>query len=302
MTNRIFFTVRTSVRLLLSLIVLHCASPAIAQGSDVVEATRLLEAMHRLTKTFNFDAAVCDEAVPLLSASIALWEKMPETERRDDYEQLQLGLCLLAAEDAAGAAARFQHILDKPFDYRNAKIVDGARLKLADLYAEGRGVALDRVRALGLYLLTQPTDWDDRRHRDRAAAELIYELSGRTSELFYALLERDVASNWRLALTMRIERREYGLGPLRMGIRALSSGIGREGDERELSAVRSISFDVGRGLLDSGNGGHLPAALIYLQRAQANEAAPLLESIEKKLPYRLLMPDGKPWSAAHVQP
>ncbi len=304
MIDRIFSRACACVRLILGLIILPCACPAIAQQDDAAdEARRLFFAAHRLTHGTNFDAAVCAQAVPLLSASITHWATLPEAAREDDYPQLQLGRCLLTAGDAAGAAARFQYILDKPFDFSNVNIISHARLMLADLYAEGRGVARDRERALGLYLLAQPQTWNEQRHRDRAAAELIYALTGGyKGELFHSLLERDVASNWQRSLAVRRERNDNSYELVHLGIRALSSSRYNVGDAQEQAAVRALSLDVGRGLLAWGDFERLPAALVYLQRADADEAAPLLESIEKKLPYRLVMPDGTPWSVGHAQP
>lgn len=304
MTDRIFSRACTWGRLILGLMVLHCACPASAQRDNVAdEARRLFSAAHSLTNGVNFGVVVCAQAVPLLSASIAHWAKLPETARDDDYPQLQLGRCLLTAGDTAGAAARFQHILDKPFDFGNVNIISHARLMLADLYAEGRGVARDRERALGLYLLAQPQTWDEQRHRDRAAAELVYALTGgNPSALYHSFLERNIASNWQRSLAVRRARNENSYELVRQGIRALSSSTYTVGDAQEQAAVRALSLDVGRGLLAWGGPERLPAALVYLQRADAEQAAPLLDSLEKKLPYRLVMSDGTPWRAGHVQP
>ncbi|MFZ2266824.1 MAG: hypothetical protein WAV95_04520 [Azonexus sp.] len=290
--------------LLAGLCLLALAGNATAQVPAAAgEARRLFLAAHQLTQGGDFSARICAEAVPLLRASLEQWEKVPAAARDDVYPRLQLGRCEITQGEHALAAGRLRQLLDAPLAPGNALLASEARIDLGDLYAAGLGVAPDQEKALGLYLLAQPHTWQAHRHRDRAAAELVYKLNGnRPVELFQFLLERGGApSNWLRSIELRRTGNENRYELVRLEIAALQAASFPSSDQAEAAALQTLLEMAGQGLLDWGDAERLPAAIVYLQRANRPAAQAALQKLEKKLPHRLQLPDGSYWGPKNDQ-
>lgn len=298
------FSVAGRRPLLAGLCLLALAGSASAQAPSAAgEARRLFSAAHQLTRGVDFSAGPCAKASPLLRAALEEWEKLPAAARDDFYPRLQLARCEIAQGEHASAAARLRQLLDAPMAPGNVLLVSEARLVLADLYAAGLGIARDEEKALGLYLLAGPNTWPDHRHRDRAAAELVYKLNGnRPSGLFHFLLERGGApSNWLRSLEARRADNENRYDLVRLAITAIQSASFASDEKAEAEALQTLLETAGLGLLSWGDGERLPAAIVYLQRADTPAAQAALEALGKKLPHRLQLPDGSYWGHENDQ-
>lgn len=277
------------------------ASAQVPAAAD--EARRLFFAAHQLTHGVDFSAGPCAKASPLLLAAQEEWEKLPAAARDDFYLRLQLARCEITQGEHVSAAAHLRQLLDAPQEPGNVLLVSEARLALADLYAAGQGVGQDEEKALGLYLLAIPNTWQAHRHRDRSAAELVYKLNGnQPSDLFHFLLERGGApSNWRRSIEARRAGNENRYDLVRLEIAAIRAAGFSSDEKAEADALQTLLEAAGQGLLSWGDGERLPAAIVYLQRADTPAAQAALPELEKQLPYRLQLPDGSYWGHENDQ-
>jgi len=282
----------------------HALAQATVPAPQVAdEARRLFREAHRLTGGGNFSAPVCAQARPLLQASLEQWEKLPAAVRDDVYVRMQLARCEITQGEHAAAAAHLRQLLDAPQQPGNVLLVSEARIDMGDLYAQGLGVAKDEEKALGLYLLARPHTWPAQRHRDRAAAELAYRLNGNHPDaLFHMLLERGGApSNWLRSIEVRRANNENHHALVRLQIAAIQAAQFPATDQAEAAAMQRLLEEAGLGLLAWGDAERLPAAIVYLQRAGTPAAQAALQELEKRLPYRLKMPDGSSRGDDHAQ-
>lgn len=283
---------------------LALGSNAFAQaGNTAVEAHRLFSNAHQLTQGWNFSDRICAEATPLLQASLEQWVKLPAADRDDFFVRLQLAHCAITQRQPAAAAAQLRRLLDTPLTPGNGLLISDARLTLADLYAAGEGVEPDAERAFGLYLLAQPDTWQGQRHRDRAAAELIYKLNNHyPNAMFHSLLERGGApSNWLRSIEVRRANNENRYELVRLEIAALQAAQFPPEDQAETAARQALLEGAGQGLLEWGDAERLPVAMIYLQSADSPTAKTAPQVLEKRLPYRLRRPDGSYWGHENDQ-
>lgn len=276
---------------------LLCTQSAAAELNDLERQFILNRAFsklvmaERLTAGGNFSIQMCAKAMPLLTETMELWAQLSEEAADDDLARYLMGSCLLSNGDYSSALMHFEYIIQKP----KSLMLSDARLKLADMYADGKGVARNQERALELYMLADPPCCKDKRHRERAAAEIMLALGSTDMALIQSLLERESAANWLRSLSLRKERNPHPDELLYLGLKALSATKDFS-DREELAAYRAISLDVGQALLAKKEPALLPAAFIYLQRAFHKDANQLLDKLDESLPYQIVLPDGSPWS------
>lgn len=263
-----------------------------------VEARRLFGQAHAFTRGVDFGEKACADATPLLIAALEQWSQVPEPARDDAFAQLQLARCEITRGQAVQAVARLQALLARPVRPENVLIISSARLALADLLVAGQGCAADPERALALYLLVEPQTAQEHRHRDRAAAEIVFALNGgRGSSLFHALLERGRSpDNWLRSIQIRQELNENAYELTRRRLAALAAAAEWPGDVREREAKQRLRREAGEGLLRWGEAGRLPAAIVFLQGSD-EWSAKQAEELEARLPHRLILPDGTAWRA-----
>lgn len=269
------------------------------------EADGYFQAAHGFTRGVDFSVATCEKAQPLLENAVAAWQKLPASERRDNFPRLQLGRCQLSRQDYASAARSFQSILDQARQTYEPQFEDRARLHLADLYARGQGVEKNLEHALALYLLVSPPEPNLQKHRNRAAAEIVFTLNAQlSSEFFYQLLETGAPANWARAWHQHLAESRHGdsydAAPL--AIKALGPVLMEYDEADDQAAARALSLEAGKSLLGRGGGMYGPAALAYLLHADPLKAAPYLAQWEKELPYRLTLPNGQAWEPRYVHP
>lgn len=285
----------------LRLVPVYCAlwlATAVEAAPDPrqIEARRQFVQAHAFTRGLDFGEKACAGAVPLLAAALEQWSRVPEPARDDAFAQLQLARCETTRGQPAQAVARLQALLARPARPENVLITSSARLALADLLAAGQGCAADPERALALYLLAEPQDGQDQRHRDRAAAEIVFKLNGeRGSSLFHTLLERGSSpDNWLRSILVRQERNENAYDLTRRRLAALAAAVEWPDDAREHEALLRLRREAGEGLLRRGDSGRLPAAIVFLQ-GSGEMSTQQAEALEARLPHRLILPDGTAW-------
>lgn len=256
---------------------------------------RLFHAADAIIPRGASDVKSCGSALPLLKEALEL---LGPGHHFYDYASFQYGRCLLVVKEYAQAARVFQSLLDLPSFGGGFR--DQIRLELAWLYANGLGVAEDKVRALGLYMLCGDDARDIRgAARNRNAAELIIALNPWPTTLAYELLEAPhtpIKDKWR-SWQLKRERNEGSF-----------SG-GRDFPQRALSNARSYQYpDDAENLVakqgfsliaaeDALREGRLAESLDYLRAAQPASAIALLREIEERAPHRLITVDGKIWRA-----
>lgn len=251
----------------------------------------------------DFSAATCARALPLLEQASEAWAKVPPGQRGDAYVMLQRARCEITEGSPTAAATHLRALVDSPDAQKEPLLLGNAYLVLADLYAAGQGVPADPERALALYLLATPQTAEEKRHRDRSAAELFRRLrSGLVSPEFYRLLERGGApSNWLLASQAHAQANDNRYDITRLELRGIldANPYLVQSDPKEAQALRTLEERAGVGLMQ-WDSSHFPAAIVLLRRAGTPASAQALATLVRELPYRLVMPSGTDWGANHA--
>lgn len=259
--------------------------------------------------------AVCAQARPLWQQAYDLLEKSGLSgdifNKMLSSTGLRLGRCLITDHEEAEAV----RILERSIvgTRSDARI----HLLLAELYAEGRGVKKDPVRALGHFMLGDDGKFDEYRGPEfsenidlsrirRCMAELLVEnrdsadkYDDVVSPWMQKLLEQGEAKNWLRAVQLMTPNGNYYRSDLlRIQLRALNDDY--TSDNEDKIALQTMRLNIGNTFLgfDSPN---LAAALYFLQTSSLKEARDSLAKVGEMLPYRLLMPTGKTWSAVDAQ-
>ena len=224
---------------------------------------------------------------------------------------LHVGRCLITNHREAEAAKILERSLAGTRS--DARI----HLLLADLYADGKGVERDPVRALGHFMLGDDGNFDEYRGPEfsenvdltrirRRMAELLIESRDSVSKhdsvvspWIQELLEQGEAKNWLRAVQLMTPNGNYYRSDLvKVQLRALSQGFVSDSEDQD--ALQRMRLNIGNTFLEF-NTPNLPVAVYFLQASGLNEARTSLVKVDDKLPFKLVLPTGKTWSAIDAQ-
>lgn len=250
--------------------------------------------------SFPVTAQSCARGLPDLQRAAELFTQIDEASSTGAFVQLRLARCEIAMGQNDAAAPRLRALLDAP--QVEGVLRNNTRRTLAPLYAQGLGVAQDRERALGLYLMS---DLDDRERR--AAAELLTHMPGASMQTYYRLLEQGhLPANWLMAVQTRQKRNDNRYDIIRLAIKGVQNtasymaaiDIDHEQEQQALTRLREIA---GTGLAHWGGSDRFAAGWGLLREAHSPAAEKELQKLEPKWPFTLLNADGSPWQDQALQ-
>ena len=269
----------------------------------VASAMQLASTAHQTLGGWSkITPATCAEAEPLLQEALVTLNDVPATRNQDNQlgaTLLSLGYCRIAQGREGEAEPYLRDAMR-----RNDAWIPPARACLAQMYATGRGVPLDAERAVGLFALSKGENCSPmQRDNDRDAAELILAQqpapTSTVNPLVYTLLEAGPPRNWQRAL--ELHRNTYtnahcGREQMRIALKGHdANGLGEE-DEK---ALKALNLFLGNCFLRARS---LAQAYAYLHAADPKEADSALALWRKSLRYRLILADGREWSATDATP
>ena len=259
------------------------------------------QAQAALTNAQRYDTDTCSAAMPLFDQAIAAARSREahipgySADRSMGYAMLQQGYCKAATRHDAEAVALFlavAHIGETMPDM--ATYAPMARACLADAYALGRGVPVDRERALAQYALSEKTSC---RVGDRdpafEASEIVRALNPlavrESNSLVYHFLHLGSAKDWwRATQLLHPDDSRFGVDDIQLMMRGLEAGGETPDDDHARS---SLNLTLGKALMDRYQ---TTAALGYLQAANSDAARALIAGLVGKQSYNLVIgPDVK---------
>lgn len=257
------------------------AAPAPTPAQTKAEAMRLLEEGNALS--FPITDANCTRGLPALRKADELFEGS------NTFVQLRIAQCDIVQKRYAAAARTLRALIDSP----PHSLLNNARRALAPLLAQGLGVAQDRERALGLYLMSSLED-----HERRAAAKLLAQMPGTSLQTYYNLLEQGhLPTNWLMAVQTRQQRNENRYSIIRRALQGVidSTSYTTPLDSEEQQSLSHLREIAGTGLVHWGESDRLAVGWSLLRQADNPSAEKELQALEPQWPFTLLNPDGHPW-------
>lgn len=290
----------------------NASAPASQQAAQLIQQYRI---------TYPITAKTCPQWLPAWQQALALLPALPapgQSGGRREFALLSIAQCELALGQAQTAAQRLRLVLDGA-DAQQPTLLNSARVLLAPLYAKGQGVAQDRERALGLYLMS---DLDDAQRRE--AAELVFAMNG-SRTLFFQLLEQgQLPTNWLRAIELHQQSNHNRYQTVRLALRAIGAAAtdegqrrayarwlkmashgqtqptasGTEADMQQYQALTRLLEIAGAGLAHwNGDTSLYPAAWALLRQADTPTAQQELRQLEEKFPFTVVDHTGAAWVA-----
>ncbi|WP_322053353.1 hypothetical protein [Paraburkholderia bannensis] len=311
------------------------ASPAFAQSSATLppDTQKLLQQIEQLQKQAwafsnsgldQSSSPFCAKAEPIYRQAYSLLADKRASDHAFDNARSNvgssLGRCLIAEHRESEAATILEQSLTATWN-SDAQ----SHLMLASLYAEGKGVKQDTVKALGHFMLGNNQVYDGGGNKlelsrvRRQMAELLlqnrdsYSVAVKLiSSEAQQLLQQGEIKNWMRYSELRYGTNQSALAAMsgdnkttlaRLQFEALDKGF--VSDQEDQADAQKMRLNLGRYFLENDAAGlSLPesqaVSWYFLNASGMADARADLLKLNANLPYKLVLPNGELWSAVDV--